>query len=353
MMGMHNPLISMYGWRGSRNRNPKLSAQLPRQLRQKKNLESNISERSSRSKNEGNNKRDRDDHRIRPSETPSQGSSQRVYDRRAMTLGGSWRDEIQQVRGPTITSPFNTGSSSQSGKLKPSTIPTWFKTNVVNVNPGNGNKQATYYNTGRVSMRRLPMQAANSPPADGISKDPAKVERRITKCTETDDSDREDNQIYVPSKKGLGFVLNANMHYLYGETCDIFTDHKSLKYIFTQKELNMRQRRWLELLKDYDTNIQYHPGKANVRIKEALRRKNGEFWSDGVKNMKNGKQEEFRVDEHGVIWYGNRLCVPDDSSLREAILTEAHSSPFSFTGFSIHPWFLHRCKRFEENFLVE
>ncbi|GKA63893.1 putative nucleotidyltransferase, ribonuclease H [Tanacetum coccineum] len=47
---------------------------------------------------------------------------------------------------------------------------------------------------------------------------------------------------------------------------------------------------------------------------------------------KKGKQEEFRVDDHGVIWYGNRLCVPDDSSLREAILTEAHSSPFS-----IHP----------------
>ncbi|GJS07162.1 putative reverse transcriptase domain-containing protein [Tanacetum coccineum] len=60
------------------------------------------------------------------------------------------------------------------------------------------------------------------------------------------------------------FALKIWRHYLYGETCDIFTDHKSLKYIFTQRELNMRQRRWLELLKDYDTNIQYHPGKANV-----------------------------------------------------------------------------------------
>ncbi|KAD7479676.1 hypothetical protein E3N88_02812 [Mikania micrantha] len=60
------------------------------------------------------------------------------------------------------------------------------------------------------------------------------------------------------------FALKIWRHYLYGDSCDIFTDHKSLKYIFTQKELNMRQRRWLELLKDYDANIQYHPGKANV-----------------------------------------------------------------------------------------
>ncbi|KAL8126138.1 hypothetical protein AgCh_013427 [Apium graveolens] len=60
------------------------------------------------------------------------------------------------------------------------------------------------------------------------------------------------------------FTLKIWRHYLYGETCDVFTDHKSLKYIFTQKELNMRQRWWLELLKDYDANIQYHLGKTNV-----------------------------------------------------------------------------------------
>ena len=69
------------------------------------------------------------------------------------------------------------------------------------------------------------------------------------------------------------FALKIWRHYLYGETCDIFTDHKSLKYIFTQKELNMRQRRWLELLKDYDARIQYHPGKANL-VADALSRKN-------------------------------------------------------------------------------
>nr|GEU53399.1 retrotransposon protein, putative, Ty3-gypsy subclass [Tanacetum cinerariifolium] len=68
------------------------------------------------------------------------------------------------------------------------------------------------------------------------------------------------------------FALKIWRHYLYEETCDIFTDHKSLKYIFTQKKLNMRHRRWLELLKDYDTNIQYHLGKANV-LADALSRK--------------------------------------------------------------------------------
>jgi hypothetical protein len=67
------------------------------------------------------------------------------------------------------------------------------------------------------------------------------------------------------------FALKSWRHYLYGETCDIYTDHKSLKYIFTQKELNMRQRRWLELIKDYDLTIQYHPGKANV-VADALSR---------------------------------------------------------------------------------
>ncbi|GJV01098.1 putative nucleotidyltransferase, ribonuclease H [Tanacetum coccineum] len=172
------------------------------------------------------------------------------------------------------------------------------------------------------------------------------------------------------------FALKIWRHYLYEDSCDTFTTHKSLKYIFTQNELNMRQRRWLELLKDYDANIQYHPDKANV-VADALKRKNSGIMAclkiqpeiikdlelmevelvvrgsegyvtsltiepnlilrikeaqkdDGglwvvLQNLKEGKQVEFRVDDHGVIWYDNRLCIPDDSFLREAILTEAHS----------------------------
>jgi hypothetical protein len=61
-------------------------------------------------------------------------------------------------------------------------------------------------------------------------------------------------------------ALKIWRHYMIGNKCKIFTDHKSLKYIFTQKELNLRQRRWLELIKDYDLDIKYHPGKANVVV---------------------------------------------------------------------------------------
>ena len=60
------------------------------------------------------------------------------------------------------------------------------------------------------------------------------------------------------------FALKIWRHYLYGVTCEIYTDHKSLNYIFQQRDLNLRQKRWMELLKDYDCSILYHPGKANV-----------------------------------------------------------------------------------------
>ncbi|GJT96741.1 reverse transcriptase [Tanacetum coccineum] len=147
--------------------------------------------------------------------------------------------------------------------------------------------------------------------ADGINMDPAKVKaitkwprrttmievrsflglasfkelkrRLVSSPILTLPSETGGYQIYSDaSKKGLGgvllqhavdFALKIWRRYLYGETCDIFTDHKILRYIFTQKELNMRQRRWLKLLKDYDVNIQYHPDKANVVV-DALSRKN-------------------------------------------------------------------------------
>jgi hypothetical protein len=70
----------------------------------------------------------------------------------------------------------------------------------------------------------------------------------------------------------LVMALRTWCHYLLGNTVHIHTDHKSLKYIFTQPDLNMRQRRWLELIKDYKLEVHYHPGKANV-IADALSRK--------------------------------------------------------------------------------
>ncbi|GJR79527.1 putative nucleotidyltransferase, ribonuclease H [Tanacetum coccineum] len=192
------------------------------------------------------------------------------------------------------------------------------------------------------------------------------------------------------------FALKIWRHYLYGDTCDIFTNRKSLKYIFTQKELNMRQRRWLEFLKDYDANIQYHLGKANVvadalyrksygsmsclitqtkiiadlnrlevevyigkadgvivkmrvestllmRIKEA-QKDDGELWAI-MQNLEDGKQDEFWLDEYGVLWCGDRLCVPDDTNIQEELLSEAHSSPIS-----IHPGSTKMYRDLKQNF---
>nr|GFC62980.1 hypothetical protein [Tanacetum cinerariifolium] len=100
----------------------------------------------------------------------------------------------------------------------------------------------------------------------------------------------------------------------------------------------MRQMRWLELLKDYDTNIQYHPGKANV-VADALSRKSGMIAGIKVEEEIFRDLEWLDIElyvrgQHGY-WDSlrdNRLVVPNDVSLREALLTEAHSSPFS-----VHP----------------
>nr|GEV79256.1 retrotransposon protein, putative, Ty3-gypsy subclass [Tanacetum cinerariifolium] len=156
-------------------------------------------------------------------------------------------------------------------------------------------------------------------------------------------------QIYSDaSKKGLGCVLMQHgkvIAYVSRQLKPCEENYLTHDLELAAVELNMRQRCWLELLKDYDTNIQYHPGKANM-VANALSRKNSgtmaclKIQPEIIKDLElmevelvvhgsEGKQEEFRVDEHGVIWYGNRLCVPDVSSLREAVLSEAHSSPFS------------------------
>ncbi|WMV54625.1 hypothetical protein MTR67_048010, partial [Solanum verrucosum] len=68
------------------------------------------------------------------------------------------------------------------------------------------------------------------------------------------------------------FALKIWHHYLYGVHVDIYTNHKSFQYIFKQKDLNLRQRRWLELLKDFDIDILYHPRKGNV-VADVLSRK--------------------------------------------------------------------------------
>ena len=153
---------------------------------------------------------------------------------------------------------------------------------------------------------------------------------------------------------------------MYGEKCFIYTDHKSLKYLPSQRELNLRQRRWIKLIKDYDCVIDYHPGKANVVV-DALSRKTVQtlralnshlsLSNDGtvvaeliarpnllnqvleaqkndekiyaiIKQIGNGKETEYIVNENGVLYYKDRVCVPYDNDLRKVILEEAHSGSF-------------------------
>ena len=82
----------------------------------------------------------------------------------------------------------------------------------------------------------------------------------------------EENTTHDLELGAITFALKIWRHYLYGSKFTIFTDHKSLRYVFGQKELNMRQRRWMEMLSDYDYDIQHHAGKANV-VADALSRK--------------------------------------------------------------------------------
>ncbi|GJT56766.1 putative reverse transcriptase domain-containing protein [Tanacetum coccineum] len=89
---------------------------------------------------------------------------------------------------------------------------------------------------------------------------------------ETEDKSSRGIAYGIDAKREVVFALKIWRHYLYGTKCTVFTDHKSLQHILDQKELNMRQRHWLELLSDYDCEIRYHPGKANV-VADALSRK--------------------------------------------------------------------------------
>jgi hypothetical protein len=169
-------------------------------------------------------------------------------------------------------------------------------------------------------------------------------------------------------------ALRTWWHYLLGNVVHIYTDHKSLKYIFTQLDLNMRQRRWLELIKDYDLKVHYHPGKANV-VTDTLSRKahcsylpamrsTGEESSTrvlpdlslynitltpifrdeiiaaqkndgGVGHIRKRIQEGdpkvacFREDADGVLWFKDRLVMLRRATLKKKILDEAHMSRYS------------------------
>jgi ribonuclease HI len=163
-------------------------------------------------------------------------------------------------------------------------------------------------------------------------------------------------------------ALKIWRHYLLGNVCNIYTDHKSLKYTFTQPEFNKRQRRWLELIKDYNLNVHYHPRKANV-VADALSRKSHSLivqplfedrfnlmhptvlhniqvsrtlesriievqkTDKGIfhikKKMKKEPTKHFRVDEQGVLWFDGRLVIRKDRELKNQLMDEAHLSKLS------------------------
>ncbi|GJX89074.1 putative reverse transcriptase domain-containing protein [Tanacetum coccineum] len=161
------------------------------------------------------------------------------------------------------------------------------------------------------------------------------------------------------------FALKMWRHYLYGTRCTVFTDHKSLQHILDQKELNMRQRRWLELLSDYDCDIRYHPGKANVvadalsrkersrplRVRalvmtmglnlpkkileaqtEALKPENLSAEDVGGMLRKDLPKEKLEPRADGTLCLNNRSWVPCFGDLRTLIMHESHKSKYS-----IHP----------------
>ncbi|KAD3066853.1 hypothetical protein E3N88_34733 [Mikania micrantha] len=155
------------------------------------------------------------------------------------------------------------------------------------------------------------------------------------------------------------FALKIWRHYLYGTKCIIYTDHKSLQHILDQKMLNMRQRRWVELLNDYDCEIRYHPGKANV-VADALSRKERvkplrvkalgmTIQTSLIPQIKDAQQQALQATNYsaeglrgldkkldtkddGLLYFKDRIWVPLFGNSRTIILDEAHKSRYS-----IHP----------------
>ncbi|GKB59874.1 putative reverse transcriptase domain-containing protein, partial [Tanacetum coccineum] len=152
------------------------------------------------------------------------------------------------------------------------------------------------------------------------------------------------------------FALKIWRHYLYGTKSVIYTDHKSLQHIFSQKELNMQQRRWIELFSDYDYEICYHPGKANV-VADALSRKervnpkrvramnmtlqsciNDRILTaqkeamDEFAGLQKGLDEMIEQRSDGTFYYLDRIWVPLKGEVKNLIMNEAHKSKYS-----VHP----------------
>ncbi|GJW76541.1 putative reverse transcriptase domain-containing protein [Tanacetum coccineum] len=121
------------------------------------------------------------------------------------------------------------------------------------------------------------------------------------------------------------FALKTWRHYLYRTRSVIYTDHKSLQHIFSQKELNMRQHRWIELFSDYDCEIRYHPGKANV-VADALSRK------ERVKPKRKGLDEMIEQISNGTLYYLDQIWVPLKGDVRTLIMDEAYKLKYS-----LHP----------------